>query len=181
MKSRPTYAAWFAAALTLFCGAAIAGDSLLVPYVPNGATDAQVIAIAKQAFMNRQWSIENSDEKSVTAMLSHRGYECRVTVFLSGNVLAYEDDCVQTVNSPGPNTFAMTKKKTSAPDNWIVNLRKDISISLAAIPNVTQSSAETGSSTSVEERFKTLQGLLDAGFISQEEFKQKREEILKSL
>lgn len=181
MKNRSTYESWFATTLTLFGGIAIAGDSLLIPYVPKGATDAQVIAITKQAFMNRQWSIETSDEKSVTAVLSHRGYECRVTVSLSNDVLSYGDDCMQTVNAPGPNTLAMTKKKATVPDNWIVNLRKDISVSLAAISDVIQPPAQAGSSTSIAERLKTLKGLLDSGFISQEEYKQKREEILKSL
>lgn len=156
-------------------------DEVLVTYIPKSATKSQVVAIIKQSFINRQWTIEKSNENSVTAGLQHRFFDCHVTISLSDNVIIYGESCTQTVTSGGPNNTIPRKQPSSAPTTWISNLRADISQSLAAIPDIAPSQNFLDNPNDAEERLRVLVKLRESGLISEQEFEEKRREIIRNL
>ena len=88
-------------ALLFFIPAARADEGVLVEHVPGGASPAIVIAVVKQSLINRGWTIEAVDEKSVHAAIKHSSNDAKLHItFLKGQLL-YQGSAIKTLRSGG--------------------------------------------------------------------------------
>ena len=136
--------------------------------------------IAAQAFSGREWNIVEADANGLTAGITHRMYECKLIVQLRGQALLYDDDCTQEYKV-GP-AGAPVSRKSDVPKQWLRNVQSDLSglLASAALSNPSTSKA-TASPGDVGNRLQELRRLFDAGLISEEEYRQKRTQILERL
>jgi Short C-terminal domain len=162
--------------------AVLADEHGFISYIPQGATIERVLKVLEQAFSNRQWQLVKTDENSVKASLLHRSYDCQLIISLVNNALVYDDNCTISEMSGGANRrMPLPTRETNIPDMWIRSLRSDVSRMLATIPDAKPSNDNLIIPSTVSERLKTLEELRNSGLITDQEFAQKRQEILKSL
>lgn len=171
----------FLLAIFLISDSSFADEAVLVPSVPKGGAPLQIIRIVEQAFLDRKWTVEKTDESSVTASLNHSGYGCHMTVSLSGNVLFYKDSCTFDSTPLDPHKKPTHEVDVATPVSWVANLRSDITRATVALPDLASPQPPADKSSSVADRLKALEGLRDSGLISAQEFIQMRQDILKSL
>lgn len=120
--------------LLLGAGTSFADERVLIDHVPLGAEPAVVIAIVKQAFLGRHWIIESMDKSSVTASVQRELLSVRMRIYLLDDKLLYDGSSVRrVVGNPAQNRI--TSSPRSFPENWANNLRNDIGIALAPIPD----------------------------------------------
>lgn len=119
---------------TASISAARAGESVLVDHVPAGASAEVAMAIVKQACIGRGWKIEKTSPAEITASIAARYQIGRVTIRLSNGSLLY-DGSAQTDHDRLP--FDTSKGSHDLPSTWIENLRHDVALALAAIPDRT--------------------------------------------
>jgi|GEM_PF-3612082 len=168
--------------LTFRADESFASEGILLSNVPRGATKPQLIAIIQQAFLNRQWSVTKTDESSVTAKLDHRSYDSEMTISISGNTLTYFAASTFTEKShiQAGMIGADRKLTRDVPSAWILNLRKDISQTVSAIPSP-DTTGGTASAQNPAERLKALENLRNSGLITDQEYTQKRQAIIEAL
>jgi hypothetical protein len=120
--------------LTLSCARfALAENGVIADHVPGGADPAIVIAVVKQALINRDWKIEGVDTNSVKAKIDGAIIDANVHIFLSDGRLLYDGDATRTmkVSPTGP----VRTTASNIPKNWIAYLRREIGTSLALMPD----------------------------------------------
>jgi hypothetical protein len=127
-----------AMALLFVIPTARAEERVLVEHVPGGANPAIVIAVVKQSLINRGWTIEAVDEKSVHAAINHSSNDAKLHItFLKGQLL-YEGSAIKTMRSGGsgaaPAQLRAMRREGSVPTRWIEYLRRDIAGILATMP-----------------------------------------------
>ena len=112
--------------------AARADDGVLVDHVPGGASPAIVLAVVKQALINRHWTIEAVDEMSVRAAIERSNNDVKLHVTLRDGQLLYQGSAIETRRSRVP--LEHVHQEVRVPTRWIENLRKDIAIILSILP-----------------------------------------------
>ncbi|HTE43113.1 MAG TPA: hypothetical protein VK629_19980, partial [Steroidobacteraceae bacterium] len=89
---------YLAALLYLFgASAALDESGVLVDHVPTGAQPAIVIAIVKQALLNRHWTIKAVDATSIDAVIEHSNNDARLRITFSKWRLLYEGSSIQSI------------------------------------------------------------------------------------
>lgn len=122
-----------AAALGLCCAHdAWADTGLIAAHVPTGADPAIVIAVVKQALVNRDWTIEAVDADSVTAKLEGASNTSSIRIAIVNGQLIYEGSGVRTMRT-GPMGSPL-RTASDVPKNWLAYLRREIGTSLALLP-----------------------------------------------
>lgn len=113
-----------------------AEGEVLLDHVSNGATPAVVIDVVRQAFLGRHWKIESVDANSVTATIHRELLTVRMRIYLAERRLLYEGTTTRrVVGNPAQGQISTSAR--SFPSNWANNLRNDIGIALAVIPDKT--------------------------------------------
>jgi hypothetical protein len=118
--------------LLLLAAVARAETGTLVDHVPGGADPAIVVAVVKQALINRTWTVTAFDANSVTAKIDHSLHVAEVRIFLSQGRLLYEGTAIRTYQMTPQQP--PTKRKSRVPKKWLTYLRRDISATLSTMP-----------------------------------------------
>jgi hypothetical protein len=119
-----------------FVAAAHAEEGQLVERVPAGAEPAVVLAVVKAALINRKWTVQAEGLDFVEATLSPRpNVHVRMRVTLNGRALTYEGESRQRATSVNPNQSGTFAPSAGVPKRWIAYLKRDISLTLATIPD----------------------------------------------
>ncbi|HTF44274.1 MAG TPA: hypothetical protein VK641_10265 [Terriglobales bacterium] len=130
---------YLAALLYLFgASAALAESGVLVDHVPTGAQPAIVIAIVKQALLNRHWTIKAVDATSIDAVIEHSNNDARLRITFSKWRLLYEGSSIQSIATGNGPTRQIIRRAGIVPERWIEYLRRDVSTALATIPESPQ-------------------------------------------
>jgi hypothetical protein len=112
-----------------------AEDGVLVDHVPGGADPAVVIAVVRQALINRQWAIKSVDETSVDAAIERPDDHTRLHIALSNRQLIYKGSTIKTTMTISPAAARKTvRNEGNVRTRWIDNLRSDIATILATMP-----------------------------------------------
>lgn len=110
---------------------AFADSGVLIEHVPGGADPGVVVAVMRQALINRGWKIEAVDATSVSASIKG-STAANIRIILSQGRLLFEGDAVRTYkpSQQGPPMHV----SEGIPKNWLAYLRREIGTSLALIP-----------------------------------------------
>jgi hypothetical protein len=111
---------------------AFAERGVIMEHVPTQATSEITIAVVKQALLGRDWKIEDVGPTSVSASQERRMLKAQITIALENGVLIYDGIAHRTVSAGGPTT-APRRIDGKLPSNWVENLQRDITLTLAAI------------------------------------------------
>ena len=88
--------------------------------------------------MNRGWTIEAVDEKSVLAAINHSSSDAKLRITLLNGQLLYEGSAIKTMRSGGsgaaPAQLHAIRREGDVPKRWIEYLRRDMAGILAAMP-----------------------------------------------
>ncbi|HTU65067.1 MAG TPA: hypothetical protein VMF52_03870 [Steroidobacteraceae bacterium] len=109
-----------------------ADTGVLVEHVPHGAEPAIVLAVVKQALINRAWTVRLVEGNHVDADISHGQIEARIRIELSQNRLTYEGSSRRMLPT-GPQGQKVLREGET-PKRWLEYLRRDISSILATMP-----------------------------------------------
>jgi hypothetical protein len=151
-----------------------AEDKVLISELPAGVAKAEVLAVVKQSFVGRRWTVIASTDDSVTGKLVHHNFDAELRIAIVDGSLRYTEKTTEemTDHSRGRRAIEVTM-----PARWIANLRLDISRRLVALPRTTTlTKAEEAA-----QRIRALKDLFDKGLITQAEFDQKRADAMKDL
>lgn len=119
--------------LLLVSTRALAAD-VLIEHIPSGATPESVVAIIKQAFVGRRWTVEEVTATSVTAVIDRRPEVFgRMCIRIEGTSLVFEGHSSVRANVGSANAPVRYDKPLST--LWVNNLRHDIGLTLATIPD----------------------------------------------
>jgi hypothetical protein len=120
-----------------FCAHVHAESGVLVERVPSEAETSVVMAVAKQALVTRNWTVESTDSNSVTAFLKKEMLFVRIRLYTEGRTLMYEGlGRRKTAGSKNPSQGpGAINSNTRVPHRWVANLRRDISLTLSTIPD----------------------------------------------
>lgn len=120
--------------LLLVSTRAIAADVLL-EHVPKGAAPSVLVAVIEQAFIKRKWTVVEVTPDSVTATITREAKQVirgRMRISIDGDALVYTGSAKYRTASPSGGVLAYEKPLS---DSWVENLRRDIGLTLAAIPD----------------------------------------------
>jgi hypothetical protein len=121
--------------LLLIAPCVLAEDGVLVERIPAGASQEVVMAVVKQALIGRKWKVVSTTDSSVGAHIYARVFKANMVITLKDGSLVYAGDATRLVTSgPVGNSVALPTK-VDMPANWVVNLRRDISLALSTIPD----------------------------------------------
>lgn len=122
------------ALLLLLSAVAHADSGVLIAHVPSKADNAVVLAVVKQAFISRGWSVETVGDTSVTASISRKPYTARMRIALADRSLLFDGEAKRDlIGNPAQAPYA--DGFSSIPRRWIANLRKDIAAVLSGMPD----------------------------------------------
>lgn len=113
---------------------AIAGD-VLIERVPKASTPPVLVAVIEQAFIKRKWKVVEVTADSVTATITREAKQVirgRMRISIDGDALVYTGTAKYRTASPSGGVLAYEKPLS---DSWVENLRRDIALTLAAIPD----------------------------------------------
>ncbi|MEO8063357.1 MAG: hypothetical protein ABI821_11490 [Pseudomonadota bacterium] len=120
-------------AFTMSITVARADSGILVGHVPNGADPAIVVAVVKQALINREWTVKAAEANYVVAVIDAGDTDAQIRIELSRGRLLYDGTATRTMRPTGPQQ-QMIVRKGDVPKRWIEYLRRDISAILATMP-----------------------------------------------
>lgn len=170
----------------------LAAEGMVVDLVPPGVTDEAVMATLRQALAKQHWNVIGDGEAgAIIAEKSDSDTRAKVEFMRVYQSIRYREievthDFVSAGFGPANTGNRMPViVNSSVPKRWLSNLQDDMSSLLA-----TQRKVETAqvavpkaaeNSKSVKTRLEQLKELLDAKLISESEYEQKRQQILKEL
>ncbi len=165
----------------LFPAAALSADgseyALLLRF-PHPIAREAVAPLAAKTFSGRKWTIQSFTQDSVTGHIDHRG----VSATLELKIL---DDRIEYLCHPCTKRRSNANKKEydSTPTKWIENIRADLSQALISheATKGLEGRYPGGDWGTAGERLENLNSLLSKDLISQEEYDNKRADILSDL
>lgn len=120
--------------LLLVSTPALATD-VLIEHVPSAATPPVLVAVIEQAFIKHRWTVVEVTPDSVTATITREAKQVirgRMLISIEGDALVYTGVAKYRTASPSGGVLAYDKALS---DSWLENLRRDISLTLATIPD----------------------------------------------
>ena len=158
----------------------LAEEKLLIPDVTSTGIDA-----AEKALYKRKWTITDKSENEIHANIFRfgRGTSAEIAIYYKNGNLYYDGKSLKKIHKQS-NSKVLSKKKEvegPIPGTWIRNLKKDTTYfyKTATVNNVGRN--QGASEKPVEERLKELDELYGKKLISDEEYKQQRQNILHSI
>lgn len=107
-----------------------------------------------------------------------RRVAAEIRIFYKEGDFYYTGEATKKVsNVTGPNQFTEREVNTNIPETWVKNLKRDTINSCQS----SSSSPSTGEEKDVKRRLEELQNLHKEGFISDDEYKELRKNILESI
>jgi hypothetical protein len=128
---------WCALVLVFgFAATASAEPAVLVERVPAGASSEVVMSVMRQAFVGRRWTIQSETESSVTASLRRAYIESVVTLTYKDGTIWYDakSHSRPVRGNPAQNPRVSGSTPMNTPENWVENLKLDISAALSVFP-----------------------------------------------
>jgi len=147
---------------------------LLAEDIPAHVDGTKALDLARNALLNREWTVTGGDARSVTAKIISQNMESQIVVTVAGGQIRYDERTV--------SLDAMRHGQTpdiQIPARWINALRADIQDQVRSLRAAEAPAAALKRAPA--DRMAELQRLRDAGHITAEEFERKRAEILKDL
>jgi hypothetical protein len=127
------------AMLLLFVSSIALGDEgILVTRTPSGATPEQVLSVARQALINRDWTITSQDANSVSAMIKSPRGHAQLRLVYTGTSILWDGSAKSAVGVIDRHDTANTTGSSYPiyfPKRWLKLLRKDITGTLSTIPD----------------------------------------------
>jgi hypothetical protein len=124
-------------ALILLCALSSTANAadVLIEHIPKAATPPMLVAVIEQAFIKRKWTVVEVTPDSVTATITREAKQVirgRMRISIDGDALVYTGSAKYRTASPSGGVLAYDKPLS---DSWVENLRRDIGLTLAAIPD----------------------------------------------
>lgn len=115
---------------------ALAANGVLIERIPAGATPEVAMAVVKQALINRHWTVADVQPASVSATIRHAIIDVDLRISLKGRSLTYEGSAKRLYPRGNPaQSQGVSSGPAALPIKWVNNLKRDISLALATIPD----------------------------------------------
>ena len=112
----------------------IAEADVLVDRLPKGIESPMVIDVIQRAFIGRGWTVTEASAVSVSARIEKPPVlTAFMTVSIYGQALVYEGTAKRR-SASGPQGGVLMYEQP-LPDRWVKNIRNDISLVLATVPD----------------------------------------------
>jgi len=173
--------------------------------IPKNVGNSIAFSSVKLAAQHRRWTIKEASDNKVVIYLNHRCYQSKLTFTIKDHVIYFDDstkvyegclhpsyyqdgmtttfggDLSGSSNSSGKPEFVDAK----VPPGWLKNLRQDATQNLMSASMINTGRQEESSddkavisSGEIEKKLKKLKSLFDQKLITEEEYEQKKKELL---
>lgn len=177
----------FTLLILFYCSSALAEQALFLD-IPKGLKTSLGLPSVKLAAQHRKWTIIVDRENELIIYLDHRCFQSKLTFTLKDHSIMYQDDTRVLQRCRYPSSYSLSEpdyKQTNVPSNWLENLKSDTSryFSTVKLNNTGRHETSTDSKEGItkdqlEEKLKQLKSLYDKKLISEQEYNDKKKELL---
>lgn len=157
---------------------AFASESIPFMKIPPGVTTAQAVTAISNAAALRRWTAEGLENNQVRIKLNHRGYKAVLDFSFTEHEIYYSDSTT-TYQKEDIDSDDGKWVKSPAPQNWVLNLKRDVSKYFSMI-KINNSSKKAPASETIESKLEKLKDLYDKKLINESEYEAKKKEIMSS-